>query len=708
MPVLVVTEKPRVAEKLAAALSSRPLKKNLNGVNYFEVSAGNERVLIASAVGHIFTLAEKEKSSSYPVFDIEWRPSFQVSKEADYTKKYLAVLEKLGKEVDVVVNACDYDLEGDVIGGNIIRFACGKGKKAKRMVFSTLTKEDLVEAFNNIRDLEKNNLDAGEARHLMDWFWGINTSRALMQAIRKAGFFKVLSIGRVQGPALEILAKREREIKDFVSKPYWQLFAFAKNVKFEHVEGKFWEEKKADDSLAKCSKTSKISKISKREFKQSPPTPFDLTSLQMEAYRCFGFAPTRTLDLSQNLYEAALISYPRTSSQKYPAKLNLKKIISDVSKNSSYETLAKRLLAANRIVPFEGKKEDPAHPAIHPTGQVPSKLTAEQEKLYDLIVHRFLACFAEDSLRESLKVELDSNGEKFEVVGVKTLRKNWIEFYAPYAEMKEVELPSFKEEEKVEVERFEKERKDTQPPKRFTQASIIKELEGKALGTKSTRAVIIETLYNRGYAKEKSIEITALGMQVASTLEKFVPEILSEKLTRKFEHEVEEIQHGKLTEEQVVESGKGALQKILQQFKLKEDEIGKELLSAFKESRSEENVIGTCPNDGNNLKIIRNRFGGYFVGCSGYPNCKTLYPLPREGLPKPTKNVCQFCNLPIVKIIRKGKKPYEMCLTMNCKSKENWGKWEKKPKVEGSNPVASAPVTESKPKRNVVRKPKKA
>lgn len=686
--MLVITEKPRVAEKLAAALSDGGLKqKALHGVKYYETVRNGKRILISPAVGHVFSLKQKTPGSGYPVFDIEWVPAYESGDSADYTKKYLSTLASLGKEAASVVNACDWDVEGSLIGGNVIRHLVKK--PAKRMLFSTLTKEDLAEAFDNMHPLDTPQIEAGEARHILDWYWGINTSRALMAAMRKAGAFRIMSIGRVQGPALAILARRELEISKFIPTPYWNISAILKGAEFACTAGNITDEQKATDLKKQVDEAAPagalVTAVEEKEFKQNPPTPFDLTTLELEAYRAYGFKPSLTLQLAQNLYEDAAISYPRTSSQKLSEKLNLKKIISDLSRNMEYTALCRKLEAKGNFKPNEGEKDDPAHPAIHPTGQKPMDLGPQQAKLYDLIVRRFLACFGEPAKRARMSVKAKIGEVDFSASGSRTIEKNWMEFYEKFVDLEEVTLPKFDSGERVKVDKHDLEKKMTKPPKRYTEASLVKKLEDDDLGTKATRSEIIETLFRRGYCSGKSIEVSALGLSVYETLTKNVDEILSEQLTRQFEKEMDDIQSGKETKERVVAEGREMLTKILAKFREKEAAIGGELLGALRQTQRDESLLGPCPvcaKEGRNgqLQIRRSKYG-QFVGCGAYPNCRNLYPLPKDGLIKPAGKICPECNTPIITVIRKGKKPYSMCVDPKCKTKESWGKSNYTPKA---------------------------
>lgn len=664
---LIVCEKPNVAQKIASALSEGKLEFRGNeGVRYFEVEHGGERLIVASAVGHVYTLRQKTPGRGYPVFDVEWAPSYEVDEAAGYTKKYIDNLRALARGCDEFVNACDYDVEGSLIGFNAIRFACGS-EKGKRMKFSTLTRDELISAYESASELDYNNIWAGEARHVVDWFYGINLSRALMHALLTAGVRRIMSIGRVQGPTLHILAKREKEIASFKPEPYWQLLASCRDATFIHVADRFFKKEEAEAALARSSKNGVVGVVERKEFKQPPYPPFDLTSLQLEAYRCFGFSPKYTLDMAQTLYENSMISYPRTSSQKLPQKLGLPRILNELAKNKSYEAVARELLSQNRLKPFEGKKEDPAHPAIHPTG-ITAKVGEKEMKLYDLVVKRFLACFGEWATRERGHIEILFGSERYAAEGARTVYEGWIRIYAPYAKFEENALPDLRQGEKVTADKIEMKQKETQPPKRYTEASIIQTLESLNLGTKATRAVIVETLYKRGYVSERSIVVSAFGLAVADALEKHCPSILDEELTRQLEERMEQIQEGKTKKEEVISEGKNTLSKILQDFKSKEKDVGNELNKALKLTESQ-NSFGKCLKCGGELRIIRPRAGvgwGQFVGCSGYPNCKNVYPLPREAYVRPAGKICPKCKTPIIVVKPKDRHGYRMCIDPSC------------------------------------------
>jgi len=413
---LIISEKPNAAKRIAEALAdSKAIKKAEKGVPYYELTHNKKDLVVACAVGHLYTVAEKKKSFTYPSFDLEWKPTSEVSKSAGYSKKYLDVIAKLSKKAGSFTVACDYDVEGEVIGLNCIKYAC-KQKDAHRMKFSTLTKEDIVEAYDEAaKHIDWGLASAGETRHFLDWMYGINISRALTLAVKSTGAFKILSSGRVQGPALKILYDKEKDILAFKPTPYWQIVLGiekeGKKIEAAHEKDKFQVQAEAKKCFENSLwKPATVQNLERKESLQYAPFPFDLGTLQTEAYRLFSISPKNTLAMAQNLYTAGLISYPRTSSQKLPAKLNLKKVLNALATNASYADKVKIVLGFDKLVPNEGKKEDPAHPAIYPTGLKAGKLEDWEFKIYDLIVKRFLATFGKPAVRESMNLSINVGG----------------------------------------------------------------------------------------------------------------------------------------------------------------------------------------------------------------------------------------------------------------------------------------------------------
>ena len=676
---LIIAEKPSAAKKIAQALSTSKIIVNKDkGVTDYQISHKGKDIVVANAVGHLYGLKQIEGAKKdYPVFTIEWAPSYDVNKGSAYTKKYLARLKKLAKGAKEFTIATDYDVEGEVIGLNIIRYAC-KQKNANRMKFSTTTKPDLIAAYKN----KKNTIDwgqayAGETRHILDCYYCINISRALTQAISKKGRFKVMSTGRVQGPALKIIVDKEKSIQAFKPDPFWELSIEVEKNKASllalHKKDKFFDKKEFEKikAIVEGQKEAIVDNVNKKSFKQPSPSPFDLTTLQIEAFRCFRISPKETLSIAQDLYTESYISYPRTSSNQLPKEIGYEKTLKLLAVNLKYKELVNSLLAKKKVLtPNNGKKQDLAHPAIYPTGEIPHNLDERQEKIYDLIVKRFIATFADFATRETLKITFNVKDELFLLKGTLTTDRAWHEFYTPYVKLKEEELPEFKEKEIVPIIKIVDEEKETQPPRRYTEASIIKELEKRNLGTKATRASILDTLFQRSYIEGKPITATEVGMKTESVLGKFCPEILDEELTRNFEIEMEEIRVKKKTEEGVLAEAQVALKKLLTNFDSKKDNVGEALVEAADAQRDAESYYGHCPKcEDGNLTMKRGKFG-LFLACSKYPDCKQTLALPKGALTKYAGRQCELCTFPIVKTIRKGKRPEELCINPDCPSKK--------------------------------------
>lgn len=693
MVQVIIAEKPSAALKIAEALADKAPKKlvYMKKIPYYELSHNGEKIVVVCAVGHLYTVTEKNKKGwTYPVFDIEWKASYEVNKGAAFTKPYLQLIQKICKESQEIIVAADLDIEGETLGYNIIRFACGK-KDAKRMKFSTTTKEDLQKSYETVSEhIDLLQAEAGITRHELDWLFGINLSRALTLSIKHAtGRFKILSSGRVQGPALKILADREKEIQAFVSVPFWELLLQCTELSALHEQGKFNVRGDAEKIHAHCvGKKAVVEKLDAKQFTQSAPHPFDLTALQIEAYKVFHIQPKETLEIAQSLYTNSYISYPRTSSNQYPESIGYKKILQKLSEQKQYSGLCGTLLRQKSLKPNNGKKSDPAHPALYPTGEIPGSLDDREAKLYDLIVKRFMACFAAAAVRETVQATIAMADEKFLTKGTRTLEANWHEFYKPYVKLEEQEI-TVKEKQELHVESLDILDKETSPPKRYTPASIIKELEKRDLGTKATRSEIVENLFDRNYLKRgDSIEVTGLGLKTVMVLEKYCPDILDEQLTRDFEIDMEKIRTGVSSEKEALAHAEKFLTKVLAEFKEKEKEIGIELSASHDETLKQANFVNKCTCGGDLQIKYSPKFKSYFIACSKYPECRITFSLPRGFLVKTTDKQCAACSSPEVLLIKKGKRPWNFCINPNCPKKEEYKRSISKPVSDVGSSVA--------------------
>jgi DNA topoisomerase-1 len=484
----------------------------------------------------------------------------------------------------------------------------------------------------------------------------------------------------VQGPTLKFLVKREKTIRTFVPTPYWTIKAqiqinghiFETQYEKETIETK----KEADSIINACKgKQGTIDKIETKQYQQPPPTPFDLGSLQGEAYRIFGYTPILTSKIAQRLYLDALISYPRTSSQKLPSTINYEAILRSLSKSPEYRKPASELLPKPTLKPNEGTKEDPAHPAIHPTGNLPQKqLTNPEKNVFDLNVRRFLAVFSEPATKQAIKVHIRINGHMFYLSGRRILKEGWLHFYQPYIKPEEILLPTIKEGDLVAVNGINLGDKFTNPPPRFNPNTVRKRMEETEIGTKATRAEVIQTLYQRKYVTEERIHVTDLGFEVVNVLENYCPRVISANLTRELEEKMNKIQENKEKRESTIADAVEFLKPAITQLKENEKAIGLQLSEAVEKSHLQEKIIGTCPTcHTGKLVILRSRkTGKRFAGCTNYFQglCKTSFPLPQKGLLKPLGSNCRSCGWPTLQVITKGRRPWALCLNPKCPQKE--------------------------------------
>ncbi len=686
---LVITEKPDAATRIAQALDAKGSPKRLlqSGVPYFEAER-NEKIVIVPALGHLYTVGAGRKGGiRYPIFDYKWVPRYQVERGANRIRGWLQVISKLAEDASAFVDACDYDIEGSIIGYSILKYACGnKENEAKRMKYSTLTSEELDNSYKSLmQHLDFALIEAGLSRHEVDWLYGINISRALTEAAKKtSNRYETLSTGRVQGPTLKFLALRERNIQSFVPLPYWTLKLKIEIGKFTievlHEKKVFQNKLEMEVISKRCkSKTAEVEQVEKKKFRQMPPFPFDLGSLQTEAYKVFGYSPMSTSRIAQKLYLSALISYPRTSSQKLPPEIGYEKILQSLAANREYTRAAAELLSKQSLKPTEGKKFDPAHPAIYPTGKKPEKTLLPIEKnIYDLVVKRFFAVFGDPALRQNAKVLLNVNGEKFSFGGVQTLEEGWLHLYEPYARLRDNPLPLIEKGDVVSILRVLSEEKFTKPPPRYNPSSLLRKMEKGGIGTKATRAGILQTLYDRKYVRGEKITVTDLGLEVTEVLREYCPSVVSTEFTRQLEEKMDKVQQGQVNKSGIISDAIENLKNVTCALFENEKEIGEKLSYASQEARMEERIIGGCPTCHTGTLIIQysRKTGKRFVGCTNFfkGSCNTAFPLPQKGFIKPSDKTCKDCGLKTVLVWIKGKRPWNLCFNTQCPSKRSQNK----------------------------------
>lgn len=578
----------------------------------------------------------------------------------------IAALNKLAKRHQRAIIATDYDREGELIGVEALDILKEANPKLtfKRAQFSALTPKEVKGAFEIPTAIDFQLAKSGESRQLVDLVWGVILTRYLSMTSGQVGR-DFLSVGRVQSPTLAIIVDREREIAKFVPVPYWVVEAELEGEgRFDatHKEGRFDAEADAKAALARAQAASNatVTSVSAKTRVDKPVPPFNTTSFLQAAGR-IGVSANAAMNIAESLYMKGFISYPRTDNTVYPPSLGLGEILDNLKK-SEFKPLIEEILQQETIVPVKGPKTATDHPPIHPVEAAKrSALKPEEWKVYELVVRRFLATLAPVAKTETLTVRTDIGGEPFVSKGTRVVETGWRRFY-PYLEIKETILPKVEEGDELKVVRVWDERKETQPPPRWSQGALITEMEKLGLGTKATRHTIIQKLYDREYIIQNPAVPTEVGKIVIEALENHAELITQSEMTAQLEADMERIATGEKTFEEVTEESKELLRKVMDQLEEEKKEIGDEIKMAIRRH----NTIGKCPQDGGDIIMRRSRAGKRFAGCINYPECEQSYPLPQYGRIEAMGETCPRCASPMVRVFSKGRRPWEVCVNLQC------------------------------------------
>lgn len=670
---IIVSEKAIAGENIAALLADSKIKtKNILGAKVFEFNWKGKEVCLIPLKGHISDVEFEKKYDNWRGVDVR---ELINQKIIVYTEKETAIinaLKKIAFNAEKIIIATDADREGEAIGLEAINYALDSNKKIEinRAYFSAITKEDISKSFNNLQNFDYNFAYSANARREIDLIWGAVLTRFLSIISGQIGK-EFLSVGRVQTPTLALIIDREKERMAFKRKKYWEIIAFCEKHNKEfvaiHQEEKFWEKEKATSISNKNPTKGIVKKIQKKVRVIKKPIPFNTTEF-LRAATAIGFSAGKAMNIAETLYQKGFTSYPRTDNSTYPKTLDLKEILNKLSKVKALQDSVTKILNLKAVTPSAGK-ETKDHPPIHPVNAVQKEALQNDEwAIYELICRRFLATLGEDAKTENTSVLIDISNEPFIAKGQVILHAGWKDVY-PYSELNESILPKLQTGDEIKINKLEMNEKETQPPGRYSQGSLIKLMEENNLGTKSTRPAIIQKLYSRKYISgNKSIEPSKIAFAVIDSLQKHCEIVTKPSMTAELEKEMDEVAAGKKTQKEVVEKSCTDLKQIMELLFKNKESIGLELRLALKFSE----IFGKCT-CGANLVLRKGKTGKRFVGCSNYPNCNTTYPLPQKGTIITTNDYCPECKAPIIQV-KTGRFNYKICLTMTCTTKKNWGK----------------------------------
>lgn len=590
-------------------------------------------------------------------------------------KEIIRSLKNLAKKADSVVIGTDFDREGELIGSDALRqiLEVAPSVPVSRARYSAFTKAEIDHAFSNLVELDQDLADAGESRQYIDLIWGAVLTRYLTMA-HYGGFGNVRSAGRVQTPTLALVVERERERQAFVPKDYWVISGLARRpedseddaFKITHATARFWSEREAEAAFAnvKYSTEGVVTSVERKSRTVRPPAPFNTTSLQAAA-ASEGIAPARTMRLAESLYMDGLISYPRVDNTVYPSSLDLRDVVKTLSAVPNYRPVCQELLGREKIHATRGKEETTDHPPIYPTGAAdPDKLQPAAWKLYNLIARRFLATLSDSAVMEDTKIELDVGGEPFRASGTVLAKPGFRAIY-PYGLRKDEQLPQLAKGDTVAVSDLANDHKQTEPPARYSQGRLIQEMERRGLGTKSTRASIIQRLYDVKYLKNDPVEPSQLGMAVIDALSQYAPHVTSADMTAELEDDMTSVAEGHQTQDEVVSHSRSLLAGLMDALIEHKDDLGDQIADAV----TADAKVGVCPKCGKDLVMkhsAKNRSS--FAGCMGWPECDVTYPIP-TGRIEPLEGeagVCPQCGAPRVKVQPFRQRAYETCINPAC------------------------------------------
>ncbi len=668
---LIISEKNHAALRIALILSNNALKRrSVAGVPVFEFTREGHDYLVLGLRGHIVELDYPSKYNNWDAVSpkdlIYAKPEKRVDPSA---KKIMTALKDLASGADEVIIATDFDREGELIGVEALQQADAK-KPLKRARFSALTKWEIERAFSELAEVDYKLASAAETRQLIDLVWGAALTRFMSLASGQRGK-NFLSVGRVQSPTLALIVAREKEVREFQPTPFWTVAANLKKdteFKASHKNGSFKDKDLAHSAVtrAKLAKTATVRSVAVNEKDEYPPAPFNTTVFLAEATKR-GLTAAQAMKIAEDLYTNGYISYPRTDNTVYPPSLGLRSILEKLRK-SEFAAEAEELLAQETIRASKGKRSTTDHPPIHPVdAATKAELKGHRWDIYELVTRRFLATVAPPCRSESTVADLDIGGEPFVSEGYRILFHGWRKYY-PYYTSSDNILPALKEGDSAEVLKITSTEKKTQPPPRFTQGSLIQEMERKGLGTKSTRHDTIQKLYDRRFAKGVKIEPTESGIAVVAALENHARlhdeyKITHAKMTAHLESEMDLIAQGERVLEDVVEESQDMLDDIMAVLEKNKKEIGDDIKKALNAQHN----LGECPvcKQGQLIEK-RSRSRQTFAGCSRFPECRATYPLPQGMLALASDQKCDVCGGPKIKFVTKGQPPTVACINPKC------------------------------------------
>ena len=696
---LIVTEKNNSAKKIAEILSGGEAKADsVYKVPFYTWPDAEGEQMTIGLKGHVMNPAFPDGYSNWQQTDLHELIDADLIKEPT-DKNVVRAIRKVAKDADEIVIATDYDREGELIGLEALEQiveanpAVTEGgiaaqPRVKRARYSALTKDEIDRAFGDLDDLAYDLAYAGAARQDIDLIWGATLTRAVSLATRRFGS-NFLSVGRVQSPTLALIVERELERRAHVAKPYWEVLA-----RFQHPDGafeahhatdRFWEKREADAALAQTKSPGVVKEVSAKRSQRKPPTPFNTTAFTTEASSRLGITPKRAMQLAEDLYMDGFISYPRTDNTVYPRSLPTRELVASLVRIPEFEAGAS-LLAKGDLVPTRGRKETTDHPPIYPTQAVhPGALEGPKQRVYELVARRFLATFGSPMGIESTRADIEAGSESYFVRGSVVTDPGFAAIYT-YARSRDEEIPKLEQGQELALDGEPwLVDKETQPPARISQGKLVEMMEELGLGTKATRADIIQKLYDRGYVFSNPPEPSETGIAMYKAFHEYVPRMATPEMTAELEQDMDQIAAGKTSRDEVLRISREMLHSTTSDLQERREDLAKQIWAGMDEDK----FLGPCKvceqagrkhEDGspNRLRMIELKGGKRMYGCEGWDrdnpdspdSCQVSGPLPGRGYDLwRLEERCSICGeMPRLTVKGFRGRPWKLCLNNDCPS----------------------------------------
>lgn len=693
---LIITEKNNSAKKIADILSGGSAKADAAyKVPFYTWNDAEGEQMTVGLKGHVMGVAFPDEYSNWQQTDLHELIDAELIPEPT-DKNVVKAVRKLAKDADAIVIATDFDREGELIGlealqqvlevnPGVATAELAARPPVKRARYSALTKDEIERAFAELDELSYDLAYAGAARQDIDLIWGATLTRAVSLATRRFGS-NFLSVGRVQSPTLGLVVERELERRAHVPKPYWEVFA-----KFAHPDGsfeahhstdKFWEEAEANAALAGTKSPGKVASVTARQSQRKPPTPLNTTAFTTDCSNRLGITPAAAMRLAEDLYMDGFISYPRTDNTVYPPSLPVRELVQQMVRIPEFQAGA--FVLDGPMQPTRGKKETTDHPPIHPTQALhPGALDGAKRRVYELVVRRFVATFGPPMVVESTRADIEAGTETYFVRGSVVVDPGFARIYT-YARSSDDEIPKLEEGQSLDLDGDPwSVGKETQPPSRIGQGKLIELMEERGLGTKATRADIIQKLYDRGYVFNNPPEPSETGIAMYKAFKEHVPRMATPEMTAELERDMDQIAAGETSKDEVLRISREMLHGTTTDMQGRKEDLAKVIWAGMDEDK----FLGPCRvceeagrahEDGtpNRLRVIDLKGGKRFWGCEGYnrddpehpDSCRNSGPLPGRGYELwRLEESCSVCDrAPRLTVKGFRGRPWKLCLNDDC------------------------------------------